>query len=147
VDGRVILGEQVVANNDPVTGAGSLGDAHRFAGELLGAEVPGRRVGEVAGEKHRCGKPLDAAAIGICGPHQSGGGPGFRAIARKDISRERPTEGEVRRVSSAGNRIESVARFRQHRRQPGQRPHPPLGIGSVAEPDEHPGKPAGLPRY
>jgi hypothetical protein len=62
-----LLGEQVVSGDDLMAGGGRLGDAHRFAGELLGTEVSRRRVGEVAGEKHRCGDPLDAAAIGIVG--------------------------------------------------------------------------------
>ncbi len=127
-----------------VTGADGLGDADRFAGELLGAQVPGRRVGEIAGEEHRCGEPLDAAAIGFLGPHQCRGRSGLCAIARKGVSRERPTEREVCRVRAVGNRIEPIARFRQRRRQPGERPHPSLGIGSVAEPDEHPGELAAL---
>ena len=37
VDGRVILGEEIIADDDPMAGAGGLGDAHRFAGKFLGA--------------------------------------------------------------------------------------------------------------
>ncbi len=144
MDGRVIFGEQVVADDDMMTGAGGLGHSHRFAGELFGAEVPGRRVREVAGEKHRCGEPLDAVAIGKLGPDQSGGRSGLCAVAREGIGRQRPTEREVCRVGTAGNRSEPIARFRQRRRQPGESPYTPFGIGSVAEPDQHPGELAGL---
>ena len=67
MDGRIFLGEQVVSGDDLMAGGGLLGDAHPFAGQLLGTEVSRRRVGEVAGEKDRCGDLLDAAAIGIVG--------------------------------------------------------------------------------
>ena len=144
MNGRVILGEQVVADDDAMTSAGGLGDADRFAGELLGAQVPGRRVGEIAGEKHRCGEPLDAAAIAFLGPHQCRGRSGLFAITCESVGRQRPTEREVCRVRAVGNRIEPIARFRQRGLQPGERPHPSFGIGSVAEPDEHPGELAGF---
>jgi len=74
VDGRIFLGEQVVSGDELMAGGGRLGDARRFAGELLGTEVSRRRVGEVAGEKHRCGDPLDAAAIGIVGGKEATAG-------------------------------------------------------------------------
>src|SRR5260370_35279726 len=97
-------------------GAGGFGDAQGLGRGLLGPEVSGRGIGEIAGEKRRSGEPLDAAAIGAFGPDQSGGGSALRVIARKGGGGEGPTQKEPSWGRAIGNRPQTVRSFRPRRR-------------------------------
>src|SRR5260221_113370 len=93
--------------------AGGFGDVHRLGRKLLGPQIAGWRVGKVARQKHRAGKPLNAAAVGAAWPGEGGGGPALGAVAREDVGGERPTQSEPSRVHALGNGIDAVARFRK----------------------------------
>src|SRR3981189_2122575 len=108
-----------------MAGAGGFGDTHAPGRELLGPEVSGRGIGEIAGEKRRSGEPLDAAAVGAFGPDQSSGRPAFCAIAGKSMGGEGPPESELRWVGTIANGLEPVGPFRQRFRQTGEGPHGP----------------------
>src|SRR5260370_37183262 len=126
-------------------GAGGFGDAQGLGRGLLGPEVSGRGIGEIAGEKRRSGGPLDAAAIGAFGPDQSGGGSALRVIARKGVGGEGPTESEARRGGAIGNGLEPVGPFGQRFRQTGQGPQRPAAVGYSPRPEQPPARHDGRP--
>ena len=59
MDRRVVLGEQRVADDDPVLRPEAFGDLHGGVGQLRRSQIGGRRVDQVARQAHRAGEALD----------------------------------------------------------------------------------------
>ncbi len=116
MDRRIILGEEVVADDHPVAGAGLLGDPHCSRSQLLGPHVAGRRVDQVAGEEGGPGEAFHSAAVGALGPHQRRADSRLGVVASEAIGAERPAERQMGRVGALRQRLEPIAALGQRLR-------------------------------
>ena len=147
MDRRIVLGEELVADDHPMAGADSFGDLHRRGSEFFGPEISGRRIDQITSQERGAGEPLDPAAIGAFGPDQCGGGAALCVVAGKGIGAERPAERELCRIGALRSGFEPIASLRQRLGQSGERPNRLGGIARLAEADQHPVEPAPLPRH
>ena len=115
MDEREILLEQIVAERDRRFGAELRGERHGGRFERVGVHVIGRRVDEIAPERHGRGERLDPRQVDIAGRHELRLSVLFLLVAVEAISGERPAEQCERRVMRRVG--EAVDARRQHARQ------------------------------
>ncbi len=109
MDGRIILGQEIVARDHGAACAGLLRERFCRLGEVGGRHVLGRCVDQVAGQKNTPRETLDLGTVGALRPDQRREALRALLVAREGIGAERPAERRLGRGRTIERAINDVA--------------------------------------